>query len=93
MPESFYNTIVILLLTVVPFMLLLLHTFLATRKRVAWGLVVPVIWTALGLWMIISGYQQDRGFSWELIIFFLGGDLILFGIWSLIRYMKRKKIK
>lgn len=90
MQDKYYDIITILLLTVVPLLLLLLHIFLSTRKRLIWSLLVPVLWTSLGAWMIIAGYE-DFGFSRELFVFYLLGDVILFVGTLLIR--KRMRLK
>jgi hypothetical protein len=91
MPETFYDTIVVLFFTVVPLVFLFLHTFLSTRKRLVWSLIVPTLWTALGMWMMVAGYVQDRNFSWELLIFFLVGDLLLIGIAAIVSSRKKRK--
>lgn len=91
MPESFYDTIVILFFTVVPIILLLIQVLLSTRRKPVWGLVVPLLWTLLGTWVILSGYFQGRGFSGELFIVFFLGDLILTGVMVLMRYIKKKR--
>lgn len=92
MPESFYDTVVLLFFTVIPLILILLQWFLSTKK-LAWGFVIPAIWSAFGIWMLIAGRGDDVRYSFELFLFFLGGDVLLLGILSLIKYLKKVKIK
>ncbi|HWT74923.1 MAG TPA: hypothetical protein VN258_09430 [Mobilitalea sp.] len=84
------NVITILLLTAVPFLLLLLHIFLSTRKSILWSIPAPVLWTALGIWIMAVVYK-DLGFNEELLIFFLAGDAIMGLLTWFIRRGKRKK--
>ncbi len=91
MPESFYDMVVVLFFTVVPVVLLSLQTLLSTRKRYVWGFIVPILWSALGVWILIRGYMEDKEFSYEMLIVFLAGDVILFGVMALCRYLKGKR--
>lgn len=93
MPESFYDTVVILFYTVIPLVLILLQVLFSRRKRPAWGFIVPALWTALGIWILVSGQKNDSQYSLELCIFFLGGDAILLCVMALTRYLKGKKGK
>jgi hypothetical protein len=70
---------------------LLLHIFLSTRARLIWSFIVPFLWTAMGIWMILAEYIQERGFANEIFIFFLAGDFILVTATILIRIMKIKR--
>jgi uncharacterized membrane protein len=89
MPESFYDTVVILFFTVLPVILILLQILLSSRKKIVWGFVVPLLWTALGIWMI-AGRQDKSSFTAELVLFFAAGDIILIGIMLLVRYLKKR---
>lgn len=88
MPEKYFDIITILLLTAVPLLMLLLHIFLSTRSVIFWSFLVPILWSSLGAWMIAAGYE-NFGFSRELFIFYLIGDVILF----LVTLFLRKRIK
>lgn len=90
MSESLLNIITIILLTVLPLTFLLLHTFLSARKSVLWCIPVPVIWNALGIWMMYVLYK-DMGYNMELLVFFLAGDVILAAITVLIRRIKNNR--
>lgn len=87
MSEAFYNTIVLLFFTVFTLLLIGLHIFFATRKRLAWGFIIPFLWSALGIWILFVRYSD------EVLIYFMAGDLILFGILALIRNIKKKRLK
>ena len=91
MPESFYDSVVIIAFTVVPITLILLQILLSTRKKLLLGFIVPLLWTVLGAWMLIRGYMEDRDFSFELLTVFLVGDIILLAILALFKYLKEKK--
>jgi hypothetical protein len=90
MPESFYDTMVVLYFTVVPLLFLSLQVLFSTRKKLIWGFIVPVIWSALGAFILIRGYREDKSISYELLIVFLAGDFILLGLLALCRYLKRR---
>jgi hypothetical protein len=93
MPESFYDMVVVLFFTVVPVVLIGAQILLSTRKSYLWGIVVPILWSALGAWILIKGYLEDKMFSFEMFIVFLVGDAILLGILALFRHLKRRKRK
>ncbi len=93
MPESFYDTVVIICFTVVPVLFLSLQVLLSTRRKLQWGFIIPVIWSALGAWILIKGYLADRQLSYEMLIVFLVGDIILFALLVLCRYLKRRNFK
>ena len=92
MPEKYFDLITILLLTVLPLILLLLHMYLSARRAVIYSFLVPMLWTALGVWMIVASYE-DFGFGTELFIFYLAGDLILLLESVFIRRKLRFKFK
>ena len=81
--------LLIILLFIVPF--LLIQILLSTRRRLFWGFIIPVLWTAFGVWMIISNYKHGSSFIPELIIFYLIGDMVLIGMLILFKYLKRRK--
>ncbi len=91
MSESFYDTIVILFYTVVPLILILLQVFFSTRRKRIWGFIIPVLWTTMGIWMALRNKEAGSIFTLEMILFFLAGDVILFGIMAFVRYLKNKK--
>jgi hypothetical protein len=91
MSEKAISIITILLLTVVPLILFLLHTFLSTRKSWLWSLIVPVIWASLGTWIMVADYKE-MGFASELFIFFLAGVFILVIVTLLLRWRRRREI-
>lgn len=91
MPESFYDMMVVLYFTVVPVLFISLQILLSTRKKLLWGFIVPVIWSVLGAWILIKGYLADKQLSYELLIVFLAGDILLYGILILCRYLKGKR--
>lgn len=93
MPESFYDTVVILYFTVVPVLFLSLQVLLSTRSKLLWGFIVPMIWSALGAWILMKGYLADRQLSYEMLIVFLVGDIILLALLALCRYLRRRKHK
>ncbi len=93
MPESFYDMVVVLFFTVVPVVLIGAQIFMSTRKKLLWGFVVPFLWSALGTWILIRGYLSDKQFSFEMLIVFLVGDAVLFGILALFNHRKRRKKK
>jgi hypothetical protein len=89
MPVIWVDLLTIFLF-LIPF--LLIHIFFSTRKRFFWGLVVPVLWTAFGVWMTISNYKHESIYIMELIFFYLIGDIIFIGLLLIIRYMKKKRM-
>lgn len=91
MPESFYDMVVVLFFTVVPVVLIGAQILLSTRKNYLWGFIVPILWSALGAWILIKGYLDDKTFSFEMLIVFLVGDVVLLGILALFRYLRRKR--
>ncbi|HKL98516.1 MAG TPA: hypothetical protein VJZ06_01255 [Mobilitalea sp.] len=91
MPESFYDSVVIIAFTVVPITLILLQILLSTRKKLILGFIVPLLWTVLGAWILIRGYMEDKDFSFEMLIVFIVGDFILLAILALFKYLKEKK--
>lgn len=91
MPESFYDTVVILFFTVLPITLILLQIFLSSRKKTVLGFVLPLLWTALGIWIISAGRKDTSSFTTELLIFFAAGDIILIGIMLLVKYLKKRR--
>ena len=93
MPESFYDMVVILYFTVVPVIFISLQILLSTRKKLIWGFVVPVIWSALGAWILIKGYLDDKQLSYEMLIVFLVGDILLVGLLVLSRYLMGRRLK
>lgn len=92
MPESFYDMMVVLYFTVVPVLFISLQILLSTRKRLIWGFIAPVIWSALGAWILIKEYLADKRLSYELLLVFLAGDLLLFGLLALCRYIKGRRL-
>lgn len=93
MPESFYDMVVTLYFTVVPVLFISLQILLSTRKKLIWGFVVPVIWSALGAWILIKGYLDDKQLSYEMLIVFLVGDILLVGLLVLCRYIMGRRLK
>ncbi len=93
MPESFYDQMVIVYFTLVPALFLSFQVFLSTRRRLLWGAIVPLIWSALGAWILIKGYLEDKQLSYELLIVFLVGDFFLLGLLVLCRYLKSRGLK
>jgi uncharacterized membrane protein YeaQ/YmgE (transglycosylase-associated protein family) len=91
MPESFYDMVVVLFFTVVPVVLIGAQVIMSTRKKYIWGFIVPILWSALGAWILIKGYLDDKHFSFEMLIVFLIGDAVLLGILALFRYLRRRK--
>ncbi|CUH91733.1 hypothetical protein [Herbinix luporum] len=85
MPTVWDNLFTILIFAI-PF--LILQVFFSTRKKLIWGIIVPVLWSAFGVWHIISNYRQQSQNIKELIIFYIIGNLILIGILVLVRYIK-----
>ncbi len=91
MSEASINIITILLLTVVPLILLGIHIFLSMRRNFFLWIIIPVLWTSLGTWMILAGYKVE-GFATELFLFFLAGDLLMISATILLqRWQKLKK--
>lgn len=88
---TIWDDLLIIALFLVPF--LLIQIFLSTRKKLFWGFVIPVLWTALGVWMVISNYRNDSSYIMELIVFYLTGNLLFIGLLLLFRHLKRRKIK
>jgi hypothetical protein len=88
---TFWDDLLIICLFLIPF--LLIQIFFATRRRLLWGFVIPLLWTALGAWMVVNSYKKDSSNILELIFFYLTGDLLLTGILILFRYLKRRKAK
>lgn len=86
MPTVWDDLLVVLIFTV-PF--LMLQALLSARKKLLWGFIIPILWTALGAWVAIK--SSESGHMSEMILFFLATDIILFGILVLVRYLKRKK--
>lgn len=91
MSDSFYDMIVVLFFTAVPVTLILIQLFLAGRKKLIWGFIVPILWTSLGAWMIIRNHNEGSLFSFELVGFFLLGDGLLLGLLALVRVLKIKR--
>ncbi len=92
MTESILDTMVILYFTLVPALFLSLQIWLSLRRKLLWGFLVPAIWSALGTWILIKGYQEDKTISYELLIVFLVGDLLLLGLLALCRYLKKRRL-
>lgn len=84
-----WDDLLIILIFSLPFMFL--QVLLSTRKKLILGFIVPVLWTALGVWSIISNYKGGSSYIRELIIFFLIGDLIFIGVLGLMRWLRMKK--
>lgn len=93
MSDSFYDIIVILFYTAVPAIFIILQAILSTRRKMIWGFILPALWTIMGLWMLIRNYKTGSLFALELMLFFLAGDVILFGVMALIRYLKQKRTR
>lgn len=93
MPEKFYDIVVILFFSVIPLILIVLQCVLSLRRKLVYGFIIPALWSTLGAWMLIAGRGDEVQFGFELFLFFLGGDVILFGILALIKYRKRQKSK
>ncbi|MBH1940729.1 hypothetical protein I5677_07500 [Mobilitalea sibirica] len=92
MSDAFLNTIVILTFTLVPITMILLQIFLAKRKKLVWGFVVPVLWSVIGAtWIIKSNQKEDAKYLFGLFLLFIIGDLVLLGILALMRQLKKKK--
>jgi len=89
MTETAISNITLALLIGIPLVFFLLHIFLSLRKKWFWSGMIPVLWTALGTWMMVSGYQLE-GFAEELFFFFLAGDT-LFVITSILLRKYRMK--
>lgn len=86
MSESFYDAIAMICIVVVPVLLILLHIFLSSRKKLFWGFIIPVIWLICGIYMVIKAVS----FPVELGIFFGIIFLILIAILCSIRICKKK---
>lgn len=89
--DPIFNVIVILLMVVIPLVFLLLQVFLTSRKKLILSIIIPILWTLLGAWIIITRYVKDDVLSSSMCIFFIGGDIILIGLTFLVRYLKRKR--
>jgi len=85
-----WSDLLIVFLFFLPF--LLMQIFLSTRRRLFWGFIVPVLWSALGVWMTITNYRHESSYILELVFFYLIGDLLFIGLLILIRYLKRRKV-
>lgn len=86
---TFWDDLLIIFIFSLPF--LLLQLLLSTRKKIFLGFIVPILWTALGIWTIINNYKDGNSYIKELIFFFLIGDIILIGILALMKRLKVKK--
>lgn len=91
--DPFFDFFVILFIAVIPVVFLLLQAFLSSRKRVRFSVIIPIIWTLLGAWIIIVRFVKDDILSSPLCIYFIGGDIILIGITILMRYLKSRRKK
>lgn len=86
---TFWDDLLIILIFSLPF--LLLQLLMSTRKKMSLGLIVPTLWTALGIWTLINNYKDGSSYIKELIFFFIIGDIILIGILALMNWLKMKK--
>ncbi|MDF2539499.1 MAG: hypothetical protein K0S76_2520 [Herbinix sp.] len=93
MPGSMSDLIAILFITVIPAVFVLLQIFFSWKKKLILSFILPVLWTALGIWMVSTIYYMGEGFSSELVIFFVCGNLILIGITVIVRNIKKKRLK
>lgn len=87
---TIWDDLLIIFIFVMPF--LILQIFLSTRKKLFWGIIVPVLWTGFGIWTIIRNYMDQSRHIKELIIFYLIGDLIFVGILVIFKYRKKLNI-
>ncbi|NLO08579.1 MAG: hypothetical protein GX129_01755 [Clostridiales bacterium] len=87
----FWNDLLIIFLFLLPF--LLIQIFLSTRRKLFWGFIIPVLWTAFGIWITISNYKHESSYILELVFFYLIGNLIFIGMLILFRYLKRRKVR
>ncbi|NLP17315.1 MAG: hypothetical protein GX379_09835 [Clostridiales bacterium] len=85
---TIWDDLLIIMIFLVPF--LLIQIFLSIRKRIIWGFVIPILWTVLGVWMIISNRRNESSHIPELILFYLIGDLIFIGILFLIKHLRKR---
>ncbi len=86
---TIWDNISIILIFIMPFFVL--QILLSTRRKWFWSLIVPVLWTGLGVWTTVKNYMNQSRHIRELIVFYLIGDLIFAGIPVLLRYRKRIK--
>lgn len=91
MPDAFYDTVVILFFTALPVILILFQIFLSSREKAVLGFIVPLLWTALGIWMTLAGWKDKGSFTAELALFFAAGDIILVGIMLLVKHIKKRR--
>lgn len=83
-----WEDLAIISIFVIPF--LILHVFLSARRKMIWGFIVPTLWTAFGVWTIITCYMQESQNIKELIFFFLLGDFVYIFILLLIKHLRKK---
>lgn len=84
-----WDDLLIIFMFLIPF--LLIHIFFSTRKKLFWGFIIPVLWTAFGVWITINNHKQESDHIIELIFFYLIGDLIFIGMLLLFKYLKKRK--
>lgn len=92
MSEKTIETVAYLLLTIVPIVMLGLQILLSTRKHIGLGFIIPIIWALLGLSMILNNKEDGSIFTSEMIFFFALGEIVLFGVFFLCKYIQKKKL-
>jgi uncharacterized membrane protein YeaQ/YmgE (transglycosylase-associated protein family) len=90
MPE-WNDTIAVLFFTIIPLVFLLLQGFMSLKKQMIWGFLVPILWSLSGAWIESSIYRRESRISIVILITFVIGDIILFTIFSLIRFLRKNK--
>lgn len=88
---TIWDDLLIIFLFLIPF--LLMQIFLSTRRKLIWGFIIPVLWTAFGIWMASSNYRHESSHIIELVFFYLLGNLIFIGMLILFRYLKKRKVR
>lgn len=92
MSEETIELIAYLLLTVVPIVMLGLQILLSTRKHLGFGFIIPILWGLLGLSMILNNREDGSIFTSEMILFFVLGEIVLFGVLFLCKYIQKRKL-
>lgn len=80
--------IVLFFFIAIPVCLVVLHVFLSYRKNPRFGLLIPVIWAIMSIFIVRAGTGEAY---LEMTIFCAGIDLILLLIWGVERVIRAKK--